>query len=385
MMLSIYRSTDIATIRLFNKLICNDSMERKVLLMLPAVILWTACSESREMNEGLGDAVVFKTIVGLQGRGAAASQDENANLRQGFGVFAYRNATGVADVSTSPNTLYNEHVTYTPGVGFDYTNTIYWPATDKLGFYAYSPYSTGGADGTGITDFVPAGGTVPGVPGFTFAVNDVTEDQIDLLVAKAEGLSGGTVPLPFIHALAKVEVQAHTSAVNYRVAIMDVRLNGIYGVGDYHFINGGTSWTNLRGEAAYSAELQTTGNSKPDGTGVPAVIVLYNNNSTDYTEVTDPADALYLLPQSLGPNAQMVITYNIYNAQTGNLISAQISQDLVLDIWDEDLTLSGLVKWEKSRRIIYRLNFIQGSSGPGSEVKFEATVSDWSLEYGDIY
>lgn len=352
--------------------------------MLPAFILWAACSDNREMNEGQGDAVVFKTIVGLQGRGAAASQDENANLRQGFGVFAYRNATGVANTSTSPNTLYNEQVTYTPGVGFDYTNTIYWPAIDKLGFYAYSPYSTGAADGNGITDFVPANGTTPGVPGFTFAVNGVTDDQIDLLVAKAEGLNGGTVPLPFVHALAKVELQARTSAVNYRVAITNVRLKGIYGVGDYHFINGGTSWTNLRAETEYSAVLKATGNSKPDGTGVPAVIVLYNNNSSNYTAVTDPGNALYLLPQALGTNAQLVITYNIYNVQTGNLISAQVSQDLVLNIWDENLILSGLIKWEKSRRIIYQLNFIQRSSGPGSEVKFEATVSDWSLEYGDL-
>lgn len=359
-------------------------MKSNYLFLLSALAVFTACNEQETMTSEQGNAVTFKTFVSPQGRGVAASQDDKANLQQNFGVFAYRNANGVADASTPPNTLYNELVTYTPGIGFSYTNTIYWPANDKLGFYAYSPYSAGGTGTDGISNFVPANNTTNGTPGFTFTVNNNVDNQIDLLTAKTEGLSGGTVPLAFLHALSKVELQAHTSAINYRVAIMGVKLTGIYSTGDFRFNGVPTSWTNQRTEADYTGAVLTTGNSQPNGAGVPAAVIVYNNNNSEYTNVTNPTNALYLLPQALGANARLVVTYNIYNTQTGNLISNQTSQDLVLDISDESLTLSGLVKWDRSHRIIYRLNFFPRESGPGSEIKFEATVTDWSIEYGDF-
>lgn len=359
-------------------------MKTKEMFLLSALLVCASCNDDEPVKTKEGTPVAFKTFVSQQGRGTGASQDENANLQQDFGVFAYNNVAGVADASTPPNTLYNEKVTFTPGVGFDYVNTIYWPATTKLGFYAYTPYYASPLGTTGITSFAPANNVTPGVPGFTFTVDNNTNNQTDLLVAKVEGLNGGVVPLPFVHALSKVEVRAHTSGQNYRVAIMEVKLSGIYSTGDYSFTNAASPWNNQRTEANYVGALATTGNSKPDGTGVPAVVVLYNSNAANYTDVTDPANALYLMPQALGVNARLTITYNIYNIQSGNLISNEVAQELVIDLSDASSTLSGLVKWEKRRRILYNLNFIPRDSGPGSEVKFEATVTDWDIEYGDL-
>ena len=359
-------------------------MRSNIFFLLPALTVLAACSENNEsVGEKDSNAVSFETFVSPQGRGVAASQDANANLQQNFGVFVYRNADGEADALSSPNTLYNEKVTYTPGNGFSYANTIYWPVNDKLGFYAYSPYYTDNAP-SGISEFVPENNTTPGLPGFTFAVNSDTNKQIDLLVAKAEGLSGGVVSLPFTHALSRVEVQAHTSGVNYRVAIMDIKLKGIYSVGKYTFIKTTATWSNQSTEAEYTGVLDFTGTSDLQGAGQPAVIVLYNNNAGNYTNVTDPGNSLYLLPQLLGANAQLVVTYNIRNVQNGNLVTALDSQELTIDLSNANSTLNGLVQWGKSQRIIYRLNFIPRESGPGSEVKFEATVTDWSVEYGDL-
>lgn len=358
-------------------------MKDRFSLLLLSLVILSACSHDESLNERRGTAVTFKTFVSPQGRGVAALQDANANLQQNFGVFVYRNAAGEASSSTTPNALYNEKVTYTPGAGFDYAGTIYWPVNEKLGFYAYSPYYTD-VTSSGITDFVPDNNTTPGFPGFTFSVHNAVDEQIDLLVAKTQGLSGGIVALPFVHALSKVEVQAHTSAVNYRVAIMGVRFGGINSIGNYRFVNTGDVWNGQNTEVEYFPSLLFNGNSKPNGTGVPAVIIPYSTNAGNYTAVTDPNNALYLLPQTLGANAQLTITYNIYNEQSGNLITALESQDLTVDIGDPDATLIGLVKWEKSRRIIYRINFVPRESGPGSEVKFEATVTEWSVDLGDL-
>lgn len=359
-------------------------MRSKMFLLVSTIAVMTACSTHDDpLGTQEANAVSFKTFVSPQGRGAAALQDANANLQQNFGVFVYRNSTGVANASSLANSLYNEKVTYTPGEGFGYTNTIYWPTNEKLGFYAYSPYYTDYTP-SGISEFVPADNATPGTPGFTFTVNNNVDNQIDLLVAKAEGLSGGVVPLPFVHALSKVEVQAHASGANYRVAITDIKLAGINSIGQYNFINVGASWSNQHTEAEYTGALAINGTSKPNGIGDPAVVILYDNNSGNYSNVTDPSNALYLLPQVLEANAQLLVTYNIYNLQSNNLISALDSQTMTINIGEMNSTLTGLVNWGKSQRIVYRLNFKPSESGPGSEVKFEATVTDWSVEYGDV-
>lgn len=357
-------------------------MKSKLFFLLPALTALSACSNDEALQPESAPPVAFKTYISPQSRGIAATEDASANLQQNFGVFAYRNANGIAGTSDTPNSLYNEKVTYTPGVGFTYTNHIYWPASEKLGFYAYSPYYTDYSP-SGISNFVPASNTEVGVPGFTFSVNPDVNNQLDLLVAKAEGLSGGTVALPFIHALSRVELEARTSATNYRVAIMGVRFRKINSTGNYSFGNSATSWSNQSTPVEYTAALSFNGTSTPTG-GTDAVVVLYNNNSASYTKVTNPDNSLYLLPQSLDADAEMVITFNVYNVQNGGLISQTSSQEKAINIGNVNSTILGLTKWEKSRRIIYRLNFMPSTSGPGSLIEFNAVVSDWSIDYGDL-
>lgn len=355
-------------------------MKKIIIITLVSLTSFIACTNDQVVKEENGSAVIFKTFVGIQSKGAAASQDANSNLQQNFGVFVYQNATGIANSTTPPNTLYNEEVRFVTGNTFEYDNIIYWPASNKLGFYAYSPYSSGSENG--ISGFFPANITTPGVPGFQYVVNADVNNQIDLLVAKSEGRNGGTVPLAFLHALSRVEVQASTSGENYRVAITNVELSGINSTGTYNFTNTAQPWSGQSAETQYTALLSTNGTAIPGGLGGAAVVVLFDSNTDNYTQVTLTDNAMYLLPQALGANARMTITYNIYNAQTGNLISNSTAETVSIDLSDPDATLSGLVEWGKNKRVIYKLNFAPQPSGPGSVVKFEATVKDWDIDNG---
>ena len=350
------------------------------LLTLSVLASLTACSNDYTSAETGSKAVTFKTFIGIQSRGVAASQDENSHLQQNFGVFAYQNAIGIANDTTPPNTLYNEEVRFIPGNTFEYTNIIYWPANNKLGFYAYSPYSSGNENG--ISGFTPPSAATAGIPGFRFTVDNNVDNQVDLLVAKTEGRNGGAVPLAFLHALSRVEVQAHSSGENYRVAIMKVELSGINSTGLYNFINTTQPWSGQSTETLYTAALSPNGTAIPGGLGDSAVVVVYNANADNYTQVTHPNNAMYLLPQLLGANARMTITYNIYNSQSGNLISNSNTETFSINLSDANATLSGLVEWGKNKRVIYKLNFAPQPTGPGSAVKFEATVNDWSIDNG---
>lgn len=132
------------------------------LFMLPAValFLFVACSGENDMTAETPTAQQGKTptdtAIGFDAyinrtttRAGYAGELQTGKLQgQGFGVFAYFGNGELYNETLVPNFMYNEHVQYTDGWG--YNPVKYWPnehgssatstGVDRVSFFAYAPY-----------------------------------------------------------------------------------------------------------------------------------------------------------------------------------------------------------------------------------------------------
>lgn len=196
-----------------------------------AAFAFASCSQDEVVTQSpeVNKAIEFGTYVGRDAQTRAHSIETVEKLAEddGFGVFAYYTNGANFNASTStPNFMYNQQVTSSnQGTTWTYTPLKYWPnesegdAADKLTFFAYAPYSTGG-DGTNFTF-----NTNSGLPTLNFAVNATVKDQEDLLWAAphvnltknaANADIDDAVKFVFKHALARIgfDVQTLIDKVN---------------------------------------------------------------------------------------------------------------------------------------------------------------------------
>ena len=112
-------------------------MKRTPFILL-AMLALASCSHTRDLDipEAAQDAVGFdvytRSSVSTKA-GFTGDIDEASFKVAGFGVYAY--------VSTTPDFMRNQHVSYSGG-SWVYSPMKYWPnqETDKISFYAYAPH-----------------------------------------------------------------------------------------------------------------------------------------------------------------------------------------------------------------------------------------------------
>lgn len=120
-----------------------------------------------------------------------------------FGVMAYYVPAGedwdAYKEMAEPDFMYNQKVSY-DGLSWSYAPVMYWPQDPGacVNFYAYFPWD----DGTSQTGVKVSSKEVAGEPYFNFILNDAAD--VDLMVAEAEGMTAGSVGLPFRHVLGKL-------------------------------------------------------------------------------------------------------------------------------------------------------------------------------------
>lgn len=165
------------------------------------------------------------------------------------------------------------------------------------GTWSTNTWPTSVKPGTAIDFYAYTGGTFywnSGSPYVSFTVEGDPSSQKDLLVAKTTtsyNACGGTVPLSFTHACAAVlfNVQItntlHTNKGD--ITVNSIELRNVNSSGQYHYAD--NSWESICTSANY-----TLTNS--------AITV-----STSSQQL--PCDHLFLIPQTLGENAKLVITY----------------------------------------------------------------------------
>lgn len=260
--------------------------------------LWIISSEEDSIsNARLGDRP--KTRAAAVGGG---------DFYQSFGVYGYvfEGNGDWADNQASAQLYMSGKVTQGTDV-WTTASTHFWPGSRySMKFFAYAPH-----------DIPSATVSTPGnQPSIAYTVpRDVTK-QVDLLVAddvetvSATGGSGaeyaGTVAgdygkpakLHFYHALTAIKVKAVGELTG---TITKVELKGVKGAGTHSF--GSDSWELTGDDATFSQTLDVAVGTDPD----------------TETMVIGGATTFMMIPQTLGENAALEITFSDGTVLTGSL------------------------------------------------------------------
>ncbi len=161
-------------------------------------------------------------------------------------------------------------------------------ASDKMAFYAY--YA-----GTSSANFSLSGGN----PTLSYIVADDVANQQDLLVAKAENVTGdGTnknIDLTFSHALTAVQFGIGSTMADG--TIKKIELQGIMNSGTYNYSS--DTWSSQSGNQTYTLNNLNIDISGNKGTTSATTLITGQGSSNDL---------MLLMPQTLGADAKLVVT-----------------------------------------------------------------------------
>jgi len=288
------------------------------------------------VSERVGGAMAEKVTDEPLTRG---TRIESINQLTQFGVSAIPYANDNAFASATPNSLFYNEAATNASYGWKTANEHYWPATDKVAFYAYAPIPSPSSNGLTLSS-----GSTQGTPYIDYALPTTAENQPDLIVATNKGLtlaSVGTnkaVPLTFDHQLTSIRF----------VAGPDMPSGKITSVG----------FTNI----ATKGRLSLGGNWTTTATGNYTI----SNMSLQLTgsenqEIVSGTKTLLMIPQSFTTDNQKIdITYvfdgNMYNL-TGSLKGT---------------------KWDKGQSIVYKVS-------PHSVSKLQLGTIAFATSWGSNY
>jgi hypothetical protein len=215
---------------------------------------------------------------------------EASSFYNSFGVSAYSFSDSWND-SNTPNLMYNKEMT-TNG-DFYVSEADYWPNSGKVRFYAYAPY-----ENTHVRMYSHSSDA--GAPKLSYTVPSNVAEQQDLLVASSSDVDApqeNPYSLTFNHVLTAVKFAVGDMKAG---TIQKITISGVYGSGIYDFNTG--AWATSGSTSSYSVNP----NFVTDGTSQNII-------------VTDNELTMLMMPQTLGPNAQIAVTYKFQDGSINTL------------------------------------------------------------------
>ena len=198
-----------------------------------------------------------------------------------FGVSAVYSKDGV-----NSSLFQDEEATQNGNYWFTSSNAT-WPLDGLVSFYAYAPYNETSLSLQGSDDVVKN-------KTIRYTANTDLSKQPDFIVAKSESnafassTANKAVSLSFSHALTAITFSI--SADMIPGTVKSITVSGVYGQGDYDLSN--ASWASLANLSTYAITLNASvkaGESKA---------------------LTDKTSALMMIPQKLGPDANVSMVFN---------------------------------------------------------------------------
>ena len=298
---------------------------------------------------GSGHTFYLHPLVSDRVGGAAAARVTDEPTTRGtrieslsqltqFGVSAIPYANDQAFASATPNSLFYNETATNASYGWKTTNEHYWPATDKVAFYAYAPIPS---SSNGLT-LSPA--TTQGTPYIDYALPATPDAQPDLIVAVNKGLTLATagtnkaVPLTFDHQLTSIRF----------VAGSDMPTGKITSVG----------FTNI----ATKGRLSLGGNWTTTATGNYAITDMnLPLTGAENQDIVSGTKTLLMIPQSFTTDNQKIAITYVFDGNTYNLTGS----------------LKG-TKWDKGQSIVYKVS-------PHSVSKLQLGSITFATSWGSNY
>ena len=293
-------------------------MHFKPLRSLPWTLLASACISSVELVQ---EPIVFDPVIGHEVRtvndmSVPFPEDES------FGVWAL-------DSQSSGKYIDDRQICCSSGV-WGSASLPFWPSSSSLTFFAYSPYDL---------PMRLEGGNLM-LEGF-----DVRDGDDELLFAKtASGLTSaqGEVKLPFIHALAKLDMRVANGYGNdVQVRVDRILLKGVAMRGDFH------SARHPYWKADKSSTVDVTiFDSERDGQFLAGPTMQFIG------------DVHTIIPQGLTPSVELTYAFRV---DEGEWIDGQVESVELRDVF-----------WEPGRYYTYSLRI--------SEMKLSCTtgIGHWN-------
>lgn len=323
-------------------------------IMMVAIALGacTTNDEPSSNNERTANAIRFAANTEQNSR----TGDITTNNLTSFNVYAYT-GTGTSPVVFMDNV----NVTKNSNNSWTYSPIQYWPAKDKVNFYAFAPSTWVGSTGP---------------------VNPVTYDAYqsdeDIVYAVSPGLSGNNgspnaqVVFNFRHALSKVSVKLSSTNTNLQVKVTNVALANIQTKGNFHFPSGSTSdpaaehtvgtWTDQNTPMTYLYHMSQAADD---------IITLTSTPTDMSTTGMGLGGAKYMIPQDLiwmsnGTDKDTYITVmcSVYDTASGeklwpnantpaeNIVEGSTLGDGLLKF---PLSTSQLTSWQPGYFYFYNL------------------------------
>lgn len=320
---------------------------KKILFAALAALAITSCSQNEEIDAPAQKTPVsFKTIVGKSTRATAMLEADFSK----FKVYAYNTGTNNITTATGIGTAFinGEEVTKTTGDNptWGMNATYYWPVSDNIQFFAFSPVAAIQTDTDWKTDTK--------YPSFSYTVKGVASQE-DLLVASATDKTKPTtdqaIELTFSHILTQINFSAKL-VKDFTYTITGISIKGVNNKNTYSYDSG---WGTPE---AGTADYAYNGNWSAAPAG--------DDNIANLSKMTDTkiTNALMLMPQTLPAGAKIEITYSVK------------APDNTTTTFDgtKEVSLSGT--WEKNKNIRYILELPTDAK----EVKLTPKVNTWDNE-----
>lgn len=237
-----------------------------------------------------------------------------------------------------------QQVVTKPSTAWVTTPMSYWTVSGNLSFFMYAP----SANGTnGITPVYPT----TGMPSIVYTPNagDVN-NMPDLCIARPvlnATKEIGAVPATFYHALSQIWFELNYTGnppAGFTVKVESIKLCNIVGTGTatYTVTAPYFEWSGGAADAEY--EITRAAGQLRDITlpKVPDAEVLMQNS----------LGALFLVPQTPGPTAELEVTYSFFDGATRKAT------------FTKTVSLPTSVEWPANRAIHYKATLDVGESSP---------------------
>lgn len=344
-------------------------MNKAIYLCAAAALALASCSNDETVEMAKGDGISFRTVAGLNTRGAeTATADLNTN-----GVY-------VTSFKEDGSIMYTEtHYTVNAGV---WSAGQFWEQENKLNFYLTYPKLDQWQTGFELTN----GKQITG-----FKVADNIEDQVDYVAAYVESAkTNAAIQADLQHILSQIEIQAKSGNTSYSYEISGVRIGKISSTGNYTFPTLAEkfgSFADLSGSKTYEYAIAN-----------PVTLNTANGGTIASLKVDDLGNAM-LIPQDLTAWDGAADGVNAAGNQYIS-IKVKITKNGEADPYYNGWASVGVGgTWEAGNKYIYTLDLTNGAGrvdpdGPGpdqtekpnqpgedimgDQIKFTVDVVEWN-------
>ena len=307
---------------------------KKILLAVTAALAITSCSQNEEFENPAQNAEIgFNTAV------TRATAMTTADFSK-FKVYGYAHE-GEFAVATKATSIVDGTYEKKENVWSEMASQkFYWPSSDNVTFFAYSPVGETGTTYTAAT-------TYPGYPTIAYTVNDIIASQSDFLVVQQTG-DGTTnksgIALGFKHALTQIAFKLKGADKDVNYSVTELALKGIKKSGTYYWKE--NKWTADDITKNYTIDMSASATT-------------FVGDATA-TELTGNDKVLMLIPQV--PTATIDVKY--------------IATKDGIQICDETKTVNiPTDEWGVGQRIVFTIALT-----PGNEMTITGNVdnNDWT-------